>query len=117
MIREWTRKVAWLGGFVALLGAKLVMAQGGGVPITLPNPLSANDFTTVVGQVINFLYLVAVPLTAIMALVGGFQMITSSGNPEQFSKGRKTLMYAVIGFAVVIISGGVVSIIKNILGS
>jgi uncharacterized protein involved in exopolysaccharide biosynthesis len=63
----------------------------------------------------TFLFQVAVPLTAVMALIGGFQMITSAGNPEKVSSGRKTLMWAAIGFAVVILAGGVVAIITNLL--
>jgi len=84
-------------------------------PVTLPNPISATSFTQVVANVTGFLFQIAVPLTAIMALVGGFQMITAGGDPEKFSKGRKTLMYAAIGFAVVILSGGVAAIIQNFL--
>jgi NAD dependent epimerase/dehydratase family enzyme len=87
----------------------------GNTPITLPNPISASSFTQVVANVTNFLLYIAVPLTAIMALVGGFQMITAGGDPEKFAAGRKTLMYAVIGFAIVILAGGVASIIKNLL--
>lgn len=84
-------------------------------PLTLPNPISASSFTQVAASFTNFLILIAIPLTAIMALVGGFQMITAAGDPEKFSNGRKTLMYAVIGFVVVLLASGVVSIIKNIL--
>jgi len=85
-------------------------------PVTLPNPISATSFTQVVGNITTFLIEIAIPLTAVMALVGGFQMITASGDPEKFSKGRKTLMYAAIGFAVVLLAGGVAQIIKNFLG-
>jgi len=83
--------------------------------ITLPNPISANSFQEVAANITNFLFLIAVPLTAIMALIGGFQMITAGGDPEKFANGRKTLMYAAIGFAVVLIAGGVAQIIKNFI--
>jgi len=117
MLKELAKKWAWVGG-VAMLGiAQFASAAIQTNPITLPNPLSANSFQAVVAQVSDFLLFIAVPLTAIMALVGGFQMITAGGDPEKFSKGRKTLMYAAIGFAVVLIAGGVASIIKNFLGS
>jgi hypothetical protein len=88
----------------------------GSGPVTLPNPISATSFTQVVTSITNFLFLIAVPLTAIMALIGGFQMITAAGNPEKFAAGRKTLTYAVIGFVVVLIAGGVSAIIQNLLG-
>ncbi len=90
-------------------------APGLNGPVTLPNPISATSFTQVVTSLTNFLFLIAVPLTAIMALIGGFQMITAGGDPEKFSKGRKTLTYAVIGFAVVLLAGGLAAIIQNLL--
>jgi len=115
MLKELAKKWAWVAGMAMMGATQLALADQD--PLTLPNPLSANSFQAVVAQVSNFLLLIAVPLTAIMALVGGFQMITAGGDPEKFSKGRKTLMYAAIGFAVVLIAGGVASIIKNFLGS
>ena len=110
--------VVWampIASFLVFCQARFALADGP-TPITLPNPLSANSFQAVVARVSNFLLLIAIPLTAIMALVGGFQMITAGGDPEKFSTGRKTLMYAAIGFAVVLITGGVASIIQNLLG-
>ena len=60
---------------------------------------------------------VAIPLCTIMALVGAFQMMTSGGNPEKASQGRKTLMYAAIGFAVALIASGITGIIQSILNN
>lgn len=114
MVKKLFRSAAiavWLGGFAV---ANYAFADGG--PITLPNPLgSQSNFTSVVASVTNFLIVdIAIPLTAIMALVGGFQMITAAGNPEKFSSGRKTLTYAAIGFVIVLLASSVVSIIKSI---
>jgi hypothetical protein len=103
--------------FVYLFSLRFAHASILGGPVTLPNPISATSFTQVTTNVTNFLIQIAVPLTAIMALVGGFQMITAGGDPEKFSKGRKTLMYAAIGFAVVVLAGGVAAIIRNFLGT
>jgi NAD dependent epimerase/dehydratase family enzyme len=117
MLKELAKRLTVSATIFALGATQFAFAQGGPTPITLPNPLSANSFQAVVAQVTNFLLIIAVPLTAIMALVGGFQMITAGGDPEKFSNGRKTLIYAAIGFAVVLIAGGVASIIKNLLGT
>ena len=96
--------------FVIAFGAHVAMAQ---TSITLPNPLSCNDLVCATGKVYTFIFDIAIPITAIMALVGGFQMITAGGDPEKFGKGRKTLLYAAIGFAVVLVSGGIVQIIQS----
>jgi hypothetical protein len=90
--------------------------------ITLCDPLGANcqpgseTFASVANNVIAFLATtIAIPLTAIMVLVGAFQITTSAGDPEKFSQGRKTILYAAIGFVIALIATGVTSIINNLL--
>jgi hypothetical protein len=87
-------------------------------PIVLQNPLGSgcNDLSCPVTAVINFLFTLAIPICAIMVLVGGFQMMTAAGNPEKFSSGKKTILYAVIGFAVVIVARSVSILVGNLLG-
>jgi len=83
--------------------------------VGLVNPLSCDNLGCVADAVINFLLDIAFVLVSIMALIGGFQMMTAGGNPEKFTKGRNTLYYAVIGFAVVLVAKGAASIIKSII--
>lgn len=107
--------MTWLlGALLSFSGlAERALAQNGG----LENPIGVTtSFESVAAAIIDFIFTIAIPITAIMVLVGAFQMITSGGNPEQFSKGKKTLLYAAIGFVVVIIAKGVVSIIKSLIG-
>lgn len=86
-------------------------------PVKLVNPLGGQNFQQVTANIISFILNdIAIPLTVIMVLVGAFEMITSGGNAEKVSKGRKTLLYAAIGFAVVLLASGVTSLIQNILG-
>ncbi len=90
----------------------------GGQGITLQNPLSGcNDLSCPVNAVAQFLFTIAIPICAIFVLVGGFQMMTAAGDPEKFGKGRKTILYAVIGFAIVLLAGSVAALIKSLLGS
>jgi Type IV secretion system pilin len=87
-------------------------------PITLTDPLGGNEtFTSVATAVAGFLFWdIAMPLSIIMILVGAFQLMTSSGDPEKVSQGRKTILYAAIGFAIALIAGGITSLIKSLIG-
>lgn len=87
-------------------------------PITLADPLGGNEsFTSVATAVAGFLFWdIATPLAVIMVLVGAFKLITSAGNPEKVSEGRKTILYAAVGLAIALVAGGIVSIIKSLLG-
>ena len=105
-------------GITAILTAKVAFAANQGV--TLCDPLGNNcqyggeTFQSVATNVAAFIFWdIASPLAVIMVLVGAFQLITSSGNPEKVSKGRKTIMWAAIGFVLALIAGGIVNIIQN----
>lgn len=87
-------------------------------PVVLTNPLgSCSDLSCPAQAVINFLFTIAIPICGIMILIGGFQMMTAAGNPEKFSSGKKTILYAVIGFIVILLAGSVATIIKNAFGA
>jgi hypothetical protein len=82
--------------------------------LDLPNPVGCSNGICVTTKIINFIFVLAAPICAIMVLWGGFKMMTSSGNPEKFSSGKKTLLYAAVGFVVVLLANSVVSIIGSI---
>ena len=53
----------------------------------------------------------------IFMIIGGYQMITATGDPKQFEKGRNTLLYAAIGFIVILLADTIVTFIQtNIVG-
>ena len=108
--------------FIAETVVVFAQSNQGNSSVTLCDPLGNNcaygneTFLTVATNVTNFLFTdIAIPLTVIMVLVGAFQMMTSAGDPEKFSQGRKTLLYAAIGFAVAFIGSGITSLIKSAL--
>jgi type IV secretion system pilin len=105
----------WIGVGAGLFGAaaaSIVLADTG--PVVLQNPLNTTDATVVLGYINTFLLAIAAPICGIMVVWGGFQMITSMGDPEKFSTGKKTLLYAAIGFVVVILASSVVPLMKSI---
>ncbi|HEX4104174.1 MAG TPA: pilin [Candidatus Paceibacterota bacterium] len=98
--------------------AQQIGGTTGNTNLVLQDPLggSCTTLSCPLTAVTNFLFTIAIPLCGIMILIGGFQMMTASGDPEKFSKGRKTLLYAVIGFVVVLLAGSVAALIQNIFG-
>lgn len=103
---------------------KTVMAQGGGSPIgggagggqTLDNPLG--EGTTILGlleRITGYLWEIAVPIVTIFILYGAFQILTAAGDVKRVESGRKTILYAVIGFGVILIASGIPYILEEIL--
>ena len=104
-----------------------VFAQGGGSgdcptgtgqggEFCLPNPLRTTSFVDLVNRLIGYLMLLASPIVAIMVIYGGFQILTAAGDPEKFKNGRQTILYAVIGFAVILLAKAIIAILKQLLG-
>ena len=84
-----------------------------GGSITLPNPLSCADLFCLLEKVILVIFNIAIPVTVIMVLIGAFQILTAGGDPAKFATGQKTILYAAVGFALVILANSLVAIIRS----
>jgi len=92
-------------------------ATTGGVPSNeIPNPLGAGStFLTVIDKIINYLIFISAPILAIMVLVAGFQILTARGNATKIVAGKQTLLYAIIGFVIILVSKGVALILLSLI--
>ena len=86
-------------------------------PNTLCNPLGANKtITDVLETILNWITTkIGPPLAVLMIVIGGFQMVFAGGDPERFKNGRQTIVYTVIGYGIIFLAWGLVSLIQNIL--
>ncbi len=53
-------------------------------------------------------------LAFLIFIVGGVYIITSSGDPEKMTKGKKILLYAIVGIIIVLISYAMLAAIEKI---
>jgi hypothetical protein len=79
-----------------------------GLPLVILHPALAAD-TAGVSQINSFIRSIIQILAGIAGLlatgffvVGGFGYITSSGNPENLSRSKRTIMFSALGLAVTI---------------
>ena len=99
-----------------LYAGNSVLAQPGGGLITVPNPLgNVRDIGGLLHRIAGFLFAIAAPILTIMVLWAGFQFLTSAGEPEKLATARKTLLWAVLGFAIVLINWGFAYIVREVL--
>ena len=109
------RLILFIGVF-SVFGVSRVFAESGPGGLTITDPLGGSSFQAVVAAVSEALAEIAIPIVAVMVLYGAFQIMTAGGKPEQVSSGRKTILYAVIGYAVVLLATSVVPLLTEILG-
>ncbi len=83
--------------------------------VVLDNPLGVDSIGEIIQNVLNGLILIAAPIVAIMILVGGFQIMFAAGDPEKFKTGKKTILYTVIGYAILLVASGISTVIQSVL--
>ena len=108
--------------FVSYAGSHTILANGEGeVPsgITLPNPIApAGDIMQLLNNLLRVLRnFIAPPIVGIMIIIGALQILTAAGDEEKFKTGKKTVLYAVIGYAIILLASGISFIIQEILRS
>jgi hypothetical protein len=84
--------------------------------ITLCNPLGqGSTIPDVLKRIFGEITLILSFIVPIIIIVGAFQMMFAAGNPEKFATGQKTIIYAIIGYVVVLMANGIIAIVKEIL--
>ena len=64
----------------------------------LPNPVPGNPIETI----LNVVYGIAGAVAALMVVIGAFQYVTSTGDPQKASGALSTIIYALVGLVVVV---------------
>lgn len=94
----------------------LASQQTGGEIISIPNPVGAEDFTTLIDNIVDFLFIVLAPIATIVVLYAGVLFMTAGGSTERIQKAKQTLTWAVIGIAILIVSKSITYVIADFLG-
>jgi hypothetical protein len=67
-----------------------------------------------IGNILPTIFGIAGFITIIMIIISGIQFITSSGNPEAAGAARGRLVFALIGFAVIVLSFVILKLIDQV---
>ncbi|MDP2641493.1 MAG: pilin [Candidatus Yanofskybacteria bacterium] len=89
--------------------------EGGGIKIC--NPLQADSFTDLIDNILGFIFMIASALVPLMVVLAGFLFVTGGGNPDKIKQAKNILLWTVIGFTIILLSGGLVALLQNILGT
>lgn len=82
---------------------------------TLPDDISASlIFSKLIPFAIKYTIRLAVALSVVALIIGGYQYMTAYGNTEKQEKAQKTIIWAIVGLILAITAFGIVNIITNI---
>src|SRR3989344_5394775 len=83
--------------------------------ICIGNPLKADSLTKLIDGIINFIFVIALAITPIMVIVGGFMFVTGGGDPAKITQGKQLLLWTVIGLTVILLAKGLVAVLTSVL--
>jgi len=66
--------------------------------------------------IINWIFMILMVLSAIVVIYGAVTLTTAAGAPDKVAAGKNLIVYAVIGFAVALLSRGIPGIVRTIMG-
>jgi len=100
--------------FLMLFAPSIALAQNLGnyggnyvnqINVTQTDNVDLGDIAVnIINWVLGFLALIAI----IIVLLGGFQWMTSGGNPEKVGSAKKTLIAGLVGLAIIFLSWAIV---------
>lgn len=103
-------KIIFTTIFISLLAHKALA----GYP--LPNPLGINTVPKLAERVINGILGVVGAVALLYMVWGGVTWMTSGGNSERIKKGKDTVVWAILGLALIFSSYVIVEFVLEVLG-
>jgi len=75
---------------------------------------AGNLIGKLIGDILPIVLGIAGFLTVIFVIISGIQFVTSSGNPEAAAAARSRLIFALVGFIVIILAFAITQIVDRI---
>jgi len=84
----------------------------------IPEPVdvsSPQGVVALIAQIINWALYLSGAIAVIFVIIGGFRYLTAGGNEEQATSGRKSVINALIGLIIIILSYVIVNAVASFL--
>lgn len=104
-----------VNAFSGIPGVPVVSAAGH-VAATGSPELPSTSVSTSIVRIGNWSFYFLILIAVIFIVVSAFQFLTAGGNPDNVTRARNTLMYALVGVALAVLAKGLVYLVKFIVG-
>jgi hypothetical protein len=74
----------------------------------------STSLLTIINQAINILWVIAIPLSIIMIVWAGIELVSSGGDSKKVASARNRIKYTLIGLVVMILASSTVALVQNI---
>ncbi|MFH1423391.1 MAG: pilin, partial [Candidatus Nealsonbacteria bacterium] len=80
------------------------------------NPLKFKSIECLICAIITFLIKLAIPVATVMFVIAGIMFVTAAGDPERFKKAKRVMIYTAVGFSIILVARGLISVLQSLLG-
>ena len=81
----------------------------------LESPIEHKTFADLINAIIKFIFDIALVLAPLLIIIGGFYFVAAAGDPSKVETGKRIILYTLIGFLIILISRGLVEVIKGLI--
>ncbi|MFH0788740.1 MAG: hypothetical protein V2B13_14155 [Pseudomonadota bacterium] len=103
------------GSMPAASGAD-TLKDGSAVTAWVTERWGAVALINIINTIVDWIFAFLVIFAVFYVMMGAFNILTSSGNPQKVSSGRNFILYAAIGLLVAFIARAIPSLVKSIMG-
>lgn len=100
-------------GFILTIPLGVICA----ITIEFPRLTSFETIGDLINGVLTYLFYLAVIIAPIVILFGAFTIITSAGDAKKYDQGKKIILYALIGFAIIFLAKGIIAFIESFIAA
>jgi hypothetical protein len=104
-------------GFVFVLFVlPIIFASATGISGSIDNPLGKTgpqDIPSFIQKILEVVLVIGVPIVTLAIIYTGFLFVKAQGKPEEITKAKQTLLYSIIGAALLLGSFVISSAIKG----
>ncbi|MBI4099040.1 hypothetical protein HY442_00750 [Candidatus Parcubacteria bacterium] len=98
------------------VGQNPPVPPGTGQSVRIPNFLAFDTIQAVINAVIPKLIILATVIVAPMIIWAAYMLMFSPASPDLINKAKTTLLWTLVGYAIILVGSGIAYIVSEILG-
>ena len=104
-----------IAGIIFSFGMPMVvLAEESAFDAEVPD-LTEKQVFVMIGKIVDWMFTILVIASVFVILMAAFQFVTGGDNPENLSKARQKLIWAVVGIGLALLAKGIPALIIKVL--
>jgi len=100
----------------AILAFLILIPQMTQAAISFVNPAGATSLFDVINVTGDWIFSFAIVIGPLLLVVAGIIYMTAGGDPGRISTAKRIILWTIIGFIIILLSRGLIVVLRSILG-